>query len=374
MNIEALIAAANPLPTAHAPGPGSPQAQRTLRQIREHDSASRSPRHFRSGMQVSRHLPKMAVGLAAAAVAAALVTSQLPPSHPDHAADPGHSHPHSHRPSSLTGVLDSLARTAASQPAAAPPGPGQFQYSESVAEGVWQSRVSSPAVSYNYVVSERSQIWIGSNGAGRRTETQSDPRFPSRQDRAGWIAAGRPALLSAPIDDRYGPHQLSPGPADMNRLPTNPAALARLVFTGKVDGGGPNIAAEDWVRIGDLLRETDASPALRAALFRVALLIPGTRLLGPMADMHGRSGIAIAQFHAVPKLALTGKSLLIFAPKTSALLAEETFVTSTKSGRAVPGLTEWTVYLKSGIVGSVTSTKLLGQPTRNVVGQGSAGV
>jgi hypothetical protein len=46
--------------------------------------------------------------------------------------------------------------------------------------------------------------------------------------------------------------------------------------------------------------------------------------------------------------------VLIFDPKTSKMIAEETFVTYTKTGKTV--LTSWTDYLKAGVVDSVTST------------------
>jgi hypothetical protein len=46
--------------------------------------------------------------------------------------------------------------------------------------------------------------------------------------------------------------------------------------------------------------------------------------------------------------------VLIFGLKTSKLLAEETFVTYTKTEKT--SLTSWTVYLRSGVVDSITST------------------
>ena len=51
------------------------------------------------------------------------------------------------------------------------------------------------------------------------------------------------------------------------------------------------------MQVGDLLRETSASPELRAALFKVAAGIPGVKLLGTVTDSDGRSGTAIAFPH-----------------------------------------------------------------------------
>ena len=51
------------------------------------------------------------------------------------------------------------------------------------------------------------------------------------------------------------------------------------------------------------------------------------------------------------------KSVLVFDPKTSKMIAEETFVTHTKTGKTT--LMAWTDYLKSGVVNSKTSTTLV---------------
>jgi hypothetical protein len=141
------------------------------------------------------------------------------------------------------------------------------------------------------------------------------------------------------------------------------------LFARKIEGGPPG-PAEDFVQIGDMLRETYAAPALRAAIFKVAEHIAGTRLLGTVTDQAGRSGVAIAHWQRVAALGRVPsgveESVLIFAPRTSALLAEETFVTYARTHRAV--LTSWTDYLKSGVVSSVSSTTLL-----SVSGSGGPG-
>ena len=100
-----------------------------------------------------------------------------------------------------------------------------------------------------------------------------------------------------PSDEHFGPGGLSDGPVDLSKLPTDPAQLAAMISSRKIEGGPPG-PAEDFVQVGDLLRESDASPALRAALFKVAAGIPGVKLLGTVTDSDGRSGIAIAFPHS----------------------------------------------------------------------------
>ncbi len=356
MNIETMIAAANPVLTASQPEADSPQAQRILTQILDPGHAHHVPRRRLPGGPALRVLSLSAVGIGAAAAAAALVVTQLPP---------GTGQPSNHPPSSLAAALGALASTAAAQPPVLAPGPGQFQYTDSVALNWVDTYNNSPAKSYNVSYTERRQIWVASNGSGRIVEAYSDPHLGSAKDVAGWIAAGRPSLRIPRADSKYGPHQLSMGPSGLADLPTNTRALARLVFTGKIDGG-PISSGEDFVRIGDLMRETDASPALRAAIFKVAQLIPGAKLLGTVTDQRGRRGIAIAHLQAHPRQAQIVKSVLIFDHKTSALLAEETFVTDTRTGKTA--LIAWTDYLKFGVVGSRTSTTPLAPGAKGASG------
>ena len=74
-----------------------------------------------------------------------------------------------------------------------------------------------------------------------------------------------------------------------------------------------------FVFVGDSLRETNASPEQRAALYAVAARIPGVDLVGPVTDSAGRRGIAVAKDDNVNHI----RSTLVFDPRTSVLLAEE---------------------------------------------------
>jgi hypothetical protein len=194
-------------------------------------------------------------------------------------------------------VRDFLEAVAARQPAAAPPGPGQFQYTSSV--GTNQSCTVARHLYYCVNFRDRREIWVGPDGSGRIRGTSTDPTFLTAKDRQNWKAMGRtaPPLVGPPSDERFGPGELSAGPVDLSKLPTDPAKLAEMISSRKIEGGPPG-PAEDFVQVGDLLRETSASPELRAALFKVAAGIPGVKLLGTVTDSDGRSGTAIAFPHA----------------------------------------------------------------------------
>jgi hypothetical protein len=120
----------------------------------------------------------------------------------------------------------------------------------------------------------------------------------------------------------------------MQSLSTDPGTL--LEQMRRIDGG-PDTPAEDFVHVGDFLRETDASPALRAALYRAAALIPGVKLLGTAKDHFGRQGLGVA-------LTTNGvRNELIFSSQTAALMGEQ-------STGSTPGSNSWAVYLNSSVV------------------------
>jgi hypothetical protein len=102
-------------------------------------------------------------------------------------------------------------------------------------------------------------------------------------------------------------------------LPIDPAKLGALL-SNDVKGYGPDpnptggvsAVQEEFVEIGDLLRESPASPALRKALYDVAAGIPGVRLVGNLKDATGRTGGGVER---------NGETLLI-DPATGRLLAD----------------------------------------------------
>jgi len=108
----------------------------------------------------------------------------------------------------------------------------------------------------------------------------------------------------------------------------------------KLDGG-PRNAGEDFTHIGDFMRESDTPPAIRAALYEAAALIPGVKLLGPQEDPTDRTGLAVSFPYANGQ---THREL-IFDQQSGALLAEEAYGPEGK-------LSDWTTYMPSKIVSS----------------------
>ena len=239
--------------------------------------------------------------------------------------------------SATAAALEQLARVAAAQPWSGIPGRGQYLYTRSV----WLNLGTTEATHnrlchFQYVV--RRQSWIATNGAGELREATSHARFTSAKDRSTCrLAHISPAQLAqdTTVNQRFGRGGLSFPTNRWHTLSTNPARLLKQL---RPLDGGPRTPREDFVHIGDFLRESDAPPAIRAALYRAAKLIPGVRLLGPTRDHAGRLGLGVAWFsHGRPD------SELIFDRRTAALLGEGSFGRSGK-------LDQWTVYLQSKIV------------------------
>jgi hypothetical protein len=329
MNVDSLIRQVNPAPKDTLGGPETLEAQMIFDRLE-------------IGPRAQDRRPLMLGGLTLAslcvATAVALLVSSFVPGSPT-------------RPTSAAAVtLAHLADVAAAQPPTDPPGPGQYQYTQS--ESTYQDcDEDQPAYCYN--MPQQRQFWLGADGSGRILETSGTPTFVTPADQAAWVAHGSPAISTAPSDTTFGPHTLSDGPGDLATLPTDPTQLGALLSARKIEGGPPG-PAEDFVQVGDLLRETDASPALRSALYQVAEKITGVTLLGTVTDHDGRSGIGIGRVNTDGE-----EFVYIFDPHTSALLGEEDI--ATRPGAGYQGATagtvlDWAVYLSSGIVDSLSDT------------------
>jgi hypothetical protein len=249
-------------------------------------------------------------------------------------------------------VLLHLSDVADTLPTIAAPSPGQYQYTNSLSlasvETVYKSQ-------YPYFVNyvSQSQAWVGPDGSGRLLQTWSDPTFPTVHDRSNWILSGSPSLAQAPTNQISGAGTMVNGPTDMWTLPTSPTKLAALISSRTIEYGPPG-PSEDFVQVGDLLRDTDAPPSVRSALFEVAAKIPGVQLLGPTKDHLGRVGVGLAYSQAPPDRALGSQGLyeLIFDPTTSVLLGEQTVVINPSTG--VKTITNWTSYVATAVVNSTT--------------------
>jgi hypothetical protein len=234
----------------------------------------------------------------------------------------------------VAAVLGRLADVAAAGPSTVP-GPGQYLYVDS--ENDYPSITEARHGLCVTHATEHRRIWIGADGSGLLRETAGATTFTSPADRAACqTVISNDQLVGGRTSDLwFAPRCFMLGPTnDMRALSTDPRVL--LAEMRRIDGGPPG-PAEDFVHVGDFLRETDASPALRAALYRAAALIPGVRLLGGVRDHLGRLGLGVAYD------AHGERQELIFNPRTSALMGEQVVAASGSAS-------SWAVYRESRIV------------------------
>lgn len=277
-----------------------------------------------------RRLPRLrATALAAAALAAAVIVLGLfgwggSPAGPSPAA---------------AAVLHRLARLIAAQPLT--PQAGQYLYVESVSE---YPAFDGAGTCETLAVDHR-QIWIGADGSGLIRDSSGPERFSSAADRTACLQADPKLRLRSggTSNDWFAPDCLPLGPTnDWSSLSTDPQVLLQQMR--QIDGG-PSTPGEDFVHVGDFLRETDAPPAVRAALYRAAALIPGIRLLGTVRDHDGRPGLGIAYPSQGPYPSTGSTSELIFDPRTGQLLGEQG-----------TGPAYWAVYLREQVVDALPAT------------------
>jgi hypothetical protein len=230
------------------PGPSVAVLERAREQLRTHLPAAPAPRGRPS--RVRRHAVLMLAAAAATAAAVAAPALPLGPGHrPVARADAA---------TFLTSVADKAGAQQADWKDAA------FWYSRSrgqqSGEQVWTR-----------------QIWLGHREPGRIVSDRLD------------------GGAAVPLD---GPARFGVGGGDSTdwdglwSLPTDPAALEKVLRQGR-RGTGADADSQLFVAVGDLLRESPAPPALRAALYRVAARVPGVTLVGQVTDREGRAGVAV---------------------------------------------------------------------------------
>jgi hypothetical protein len=256
----------------------------------------------------------------------------------------------------VAAALRQLAQIAANGPSLVP-APGQYLYTRSEGrDAAFGGDGSGPAKECITYSTGQRRLWVGANGSGLLREQSGPNSFTSARDRAVCASMRMTRASGAGTSNLwFAADCFQLGPArNMSALSTDPRTL--LGQMRRLDGG-PRDAAEDFVHIGDFLRETDASPALRAALYRAAALIPGIQLLGTVRDHIGRSGLGVALEHDHVR------NELIFNHQTAALMAEQSTGNS-------PGSNTWTVYLKSAVVNSIPypSPVTLTPPCHNGLG------
>jgi hypothetical protein len=210
---------------------------------------------------------------------------------------------------SAAGTLREMAGVAATQTEPTPLAAGHYVYVQST-EAYLQH--FSAEEGFAILVPQTREVWLGEQSR-LRTTSAGEPQFLSERDRERWIAAGRPAPDTTT--------DTSLGAVSAPDLPTDPDALFDRLKQEAADAGH-GLFLEMFVLVGDNLRGTLASTALRASLYEVAARIPGVTLEGEMLDSAGRPGIGVSMVDSVDHT----KRALVIDPKTSQLLEEQEVV------------------------------------------------
>lgn len=174
---------------------------------------------------------------------------------------------------------------------------------------------------YSFLVNLVSEQWTAPDGSGRVRQTVGERTFPSEVDRQRWELAGQPQLNIRWNSDRsYGPGEMAD--YELARLSTDTGALRNELLRRYGNDRGDRVSL--FVAIGDLLRGTAASPALRSALYRLAADISGVELLGSTTDHRGRAGVAVAMTSDYG--GVNTRYTMIFDPDDGTLLEEQDLI------------------------------------------------
>ena len=323
MDLDMLVASADPVRHRELAGPGSAAAEQLYREItRPAPSGRWRGAGWSGGRRPGRGAwPAVVAGtavLAAAGVAAGLLTRPA-------------SRPTAGSRAPVAAVLDGAAvRAGHGAGAGQAPGPGQYLYvKEVVAKGLGSAQGCA-------VAPMTVQAWVASDGSGRQIGT-----FPAPCGKLDFNQVYQPGGLSWSM---YGAVQAS-------TLPTSPAALQQAIVqrfeNGKSRPSATFVYAATFLNAG-------SPPALRAALYRVIESLPGVQNLGQVTDRLGRPGQGIGLVTA------GARAELIFDPASTSVLEEETVaVAPPEAGNnQLPAGTvmQYTLYVQQGVVDSDRAT------------------
>jgi hypothetical protein len=325
MDLDTMLDEAAPARHVRLDGPDSPAAVSLYRQIvTQPPAAATARRRYRHLVAVSAIAGTCAVVAVAIIYGSQLRSNDVPaPQHGTAAA-----------------VLGQAALTAARQPTAAVPGPGQYVYVETI-EG---QRTKAPGSTTSGICRQTVRVWAAPDGSGR--EVASAP--------AGAACDGGGIPSQAFPKGQEIDYNVYPGAAN---LPTEPAALEQFIvrhFEYRPGHSGPGDIGATFDFAGTFL-QSGAPPDIRAAIFRLIQKLPGIESLGPMTDRLGRHGIGVGfTQHGV-------RDVLIFDPATTAVLEREGIAVDPAQIDVPPGwarfsageVINYTVYKASGVVNSI---------------------
>lgn len=249
-------------------------------------------------------------------------------------------------PASASELLRRTAEVAANR--GAPSVEGAYVYTKTEGE---QLRTSNKGgESWSVVLPVVEEMWVAEDGSGRLRSVVGEPLFLGPRDRARWEAAGSPEFSTGVSDDAFPKGTLAY--EDTSSLPTSLPGLAEELREEVTSREVPEDVAV-FMRVGELLSRSDAPPAVRAALYRVAARLPGVSLIGDATDASGRAGVAVGLTYKASGARV--RVLMIFDEETSALLSLERILLDRASWvDAAPGTRlSFATYLVSGRVDSV---------------------
>lgn len=195
------------------------------------------------------------------------------------------------------------------------------------------------------IIPTQTQITWNQGQSGRIIVKTGEPWFPNGDYRRTWLDDGSPGKPGTVVrDESWAP---SPYATGVQKLapPINPAELAAALAVGHpVAYGTPGL----MVGLNDLHGSYRPTPAIREALLRLLADRPDIRSLGTMTDRAGRAGLGfyVDSTHG----GLPNRRIMVFAPKTGALMATEEVLTK-DPGRlnvAIPAVLSYTLYYPAG--------------------------
>jgi hypothetical protein len=241
-------------------------------------------------------------------------------------------------------ALHQAAIAAAHQPALPPLKAGQYYHFRDTEMG-WVEKASAPnsftscstscpPPPQDWVVKVRvvSESWIAADGSGLRTETIGRPTFRSAAVRKSYQSIyGFPVShpLGIPTSDRFPKGQRTFGWGltyrQLRRLPSNPAKLLEIVrrqaapSSQATDPSSSNpLNYEEFVVVGDMMRDSPLQPRVRAAFYTILSQLPGVQLVGHVTDPLGRPGLEVSMRRSPGE----PRDILIFDPHNAQLLSE----------------------------------------------------